>query len=75
VIGGQSTAGSTTDPNAQGNARNSGTAAGTSNTNAGSSNAGSLPQTASPLPFLGLMGAGSLASGLWLIRRKLAQLK
>jgi LPXTG-motif cell wall-anchored protein len=36
---------------------------------ANSANAGNLPQTASPLPLLGLLGFGSLVTG-YLSRRK-----
>ncbi len=37
--------------------------------NSTGNNANNLPQTASPLPFLGLLGLGSLAAGL-VTRRK-----
>jgi hypothetical protein len=52
------------------NANPSSSAAGTNanaNTNA---NGKKLPQTASPLPLLGLLGAGSLAAGLASRRKK-----
>jgi LPXTG-motif cell wall-anchored protein len=44
---------------------------GQTNSNTNQSNSGqNLPQTASPLPLLGLLGFGSLAAGTFVRRRK-----
>jgi LPXTG-motif cell wall-anchored protein len=51
------------------NAGNTGAAAGNTSDQNTSANSQQLPQTASPLPLLGLLGLGSLASGL-IVRRK-----
>jgi len=40
------------------------------NQNASAQNNGKLPQTASPLPLLGLLGLGSLGAGLFARRKK-----
>jgi LPXTG-motif cell wall-anchored protein len=40
------------------------------NQNASAQNNGKLPQTASPLPLLGLLGLGSLGLGLFSRRKK-----
>ena len=45
-------------------------AATTSDQNAPASNGKKLPQTASPLPLLGLLGLGSVASGLVMRKKK-----
>jgi LPXTG-motif cell wall-anchored protein len=61
---------SATDQNAA-NATQSGAAAANDNTQTAQNKAaGNLPQTASPLPLLGLLGFGSLAAGIVTRRRK-----
>jgi len=65
----QSASPSTADQNANATADQS--AAAPADQNATSSNAkGALPQTASPLPLLGLLGFGSMLGGLLTRRRK-----
>jgi LPXTG-motif cell wall-anchored protein len=59
-------------PNKINDQNSAGTAA---DQNAGSNNSnqgGSLPQTGSELPLLGLLGAGTLSAGVWkaYLRRK-----
>ncbi len=58
---GTATSGSSADTSQQGAAATDNTA-----TSSKGSKAGRLPQTASPLPFLGMLGFGSMAAGMML---------
>ena len=60
----------TTAAAADQNAANSSDVAAAGNDQNGAAAQGSLPQTASPLPLLGLLGFGSTAVGAFLRRRK-----